>query len=418
MMSPMKDPEELRRKGPERVVLALLDTPGEPRDEADEDEMRALAETAGALVQDSVRQSLPHPDAGTYFGHGKLDQIKTALTATGSDLLLVGGSLTPSQQSRLEDLLRVRVVDRTELILDIFAQRARTAEGRLQVELAQLTFRLTRLRGLGKHLSRLGGGIGTRGPGETKLEQDRQAIFRKMRDIKRRLAGVRLHRATARHGRPYPQITLLGYTNAGKTSLLGRLAEDVPSGEDRLFATLDPLTRLVRLPSGMDVLISDTVGFIRHLPHTLVAAFRATLEEVLEADAWIFVLDLATGDTDRQEAAIRAVLSEIGAGDRPTLRIYHKADLHEGFLPPDGIPLSSRTGKGLPQLLEGIEDLMATARRPGRWMVPFGRGDVVDLVHRRGIVLEEHFEEAGTLLVARVDPVLRTLLDRAGTAMP
>lgn len=397
--------------GRKKALLAFLDTDDRHVSAIDEEETAALADSAGMDVVGTIRQARPHPEPASYFGTGKIEEIALAVEREGVDVVVVGGELTPAQESRLEDGVGAAVLDRREVILDIFAQRAMTAEGRLQVELAQLAFRRTRLRDLGKHLSRLGGGIGTRGPGETKLEQDRQRIERRMADLRRKIEDVRQQRATARRSRLLPELALLGYTNAGKTSLLGRLAEHVPAGENRLFATLDPLTRAVRLPSGENVLVSDTVGFIRDLPHTLVAAFRATLEAATEADGWIFVLDLASGDVARQEEAIRGVMAEIGAEARPTLRVYHKADTPSGPIPNDGVAVSSLTGEGIPELLAAMEDLLAQGQQIGRWLIPFTRGDVLDRIHRQGIVLEERHEEGGTLVVARLNPAERKRLD-------
>lgn len=394
-------------------VLAFLETDGRAVDDSDRSELRSLAETAGLEPVAEFSQARPKPDPKTYLGSGKVLEIRDAMEKAGVDLLIVDGELSPSQEGRLEDLVGRRVLDRTELILDIFAQRARTAEGRLQVEVAQLAWRLPRLRGLGKHLSRLGGGIGTRGPGETKLETDRQSIFRRMKELDSKIQAVKRQRETARLGRPpYPVVALLGYTNAGKTTLLSRLATDVPVGENMLFATLDPLTRSVSMPSGGNMLLTDTVGFIRRLPHSLVAAFRATLEEVLVADLWLFVFDLETGDVDRQEAAIRDVLGEIGAEERPVVRAFNKSDR---FPLPDlwtGVPISALTGQGIGDLLEALEESVAETRVLGQWRLPFNRGDLLDRVHRFGQVLEETYDSEGTFVSARVHPALAKMLDR------
>lgn len=394
----------------ESCLIALLTGPPE-HDQAFVAEMTALAEAAGLEARGLLSQDRLLPEPATYFGRGKVLEIKAELERLGVDLLLVGGELTPAQSSRLEEQIEGRVIDRTELILDIFAQRARSAEGRLQVEVAQLRWRIPRLRGLGKHLSRLGGGIGTRGPGETKLESDRQAIMRRLRVLEARLIPVAARRRTARQGRPYPQVALLGYTNAGKTTLLRRLAEDVPVGEDRLFATLDPLTRVVRLPSGHQVLLTDTVGFVRDLPHTLVAAFRATLEEVRQADVWIKLFDGGGDPITRQENAIDQVLREIRAEERPTLRVFNKADLLSTTPSDDLIYISAMDGSGLPDLLERIDRAIATSWQEAEWVIPFQRGDLVSHLHRVGRVVAEGHQADGTWVRATVTPAMKAYLD-------
>ncbi len=374
-------------------------------------EMMALASADGLQVAGLIRQDRLLPEPSTYFGRGKVLEIKAEMERLGVDLLIVGGELSPAQCSRLEDQIEGRVIDRTELILDIFAQRARSAEGRLQVEVAQLRWRIPRLRGLGKHLSRLGGGIGTRGPGETKLESDRQAIMRRLRVLEARLAPVATRRRTARLGRPYPQVALLGYTNAGKTTLLRQLAQDVPAGEDRLFATLDPLTRMVRLPSGHQILLTDTVGFVRDLPHTLVAAFRATLEEVRQADVWVKLFD-GTGDPiERQERAIDQVLREIQAEMRPTLRVLTKADRIAVSADADLLQISAVSGQGLAELQEAIDQAVAASWEEAQWLIPFRRGDLLAHLHRAARVLSERHGEDGTLIRVAVTPAVRAYLE-------
>ncbi len=374
-------------------------------------EMSALASADGLQVVGWISQDRLLPEPSTYFGRGKVEEIRAEMERVGVDLLLVGGELTAAQCSRLEDQIDGRVIDRTELILDIFAQRARSAEGRLQVEVAQLRWRIPRLRGLGTHLSRLGGGIGTRGPGETKLESDRRAIMRRLRVLEARLGPVALRRRTARLGRPYPQVALLGYTNAGKTTLLRRLAEDVPAGEDRLFATLDPLTRAVHLPSGHQILLTDTVGFVRDLPHTLVAAFRATLEEVRQADVWIKLFDGVGDPIDRQERAIDQVLTEIQAEDRPTLRVVTKADLTDVSGDADLIQISAQSGLGLSVLLDALDRAVAASWEEAEWLIPFRRGDLLAHLHRAARVVAEAHDEHGTMVRAAVTPAVRAYLE-------
>ncbi len=396
--------------GTEGCVVALLTGPPE-HDQAFIAEMMALADAAGLAVRGLLSQDRMLPEPSTYFGSGKVLEIKAEMERLGVDLLVVGGELSPAQSSRLEDKIEGRVIDRTELILDIFAQRARSAEGRLQVEVAQLRWRIPRLRGLGKHLSRLGGGIGTRGPGETKLESDRQAIMRRLRVLEGKLGPLATRRRTARQSRPYPQVALLGYTNAGKTTLLRRLADDVPAGENRLFATLDPLTRMVRLPSGHEVLLIDTVGFVRDLPHTLVAAFRATLEEVRQADVWIKLFDGEGDPIARQEGAIDQVLREIQAEPRPTLRVLNKADVARAPGDDDLTPISALTGLGIPELLARLEMAVAESWQEVEWLIPFQRGDLLAQLHGAGRVVAERHEAAGTVVRAAVTPGMKAYLD-------
>jgi GTP-binding protein HflX len=314
-----------------RAALVGL-TPGGARRAAAEDsldELAGLAEAAGAVVVYQLLQERSRPDSATFIGSGKLDILRAACDEMAVDLVVFDNELSPAQARNVENALDCRVVDRTQLILDIFARRARTREGKLQVELAQLKYLLPRLVGAGTMLSRLGGGIGTRGPGETKLETDRRRIRHRVAALTRELAEVTRRRGHLRERRRQgdaPSVALVGYTNAGKTTLFNRLAREEAQASDALFVTLDPLVRRVRLGDGPFLFLSDTVGFIERLPHTLVASFRATLEEVVEADLLLHVVDASSEDRDRRMQAVRQVLAEVGAEDVPVLLVLNKCD--------------------------------------------------------------------------------------------
>ncbi|MBO9539008.1 GTPase HflX [bacterium] len=316
--------------GKEKALLAGVQTGDQTHDaaEASMDELDQLAQTAGAEVLGRVLQKRDRPDPATLVGSGKAEALALMCQEQGATMLLLNEELSPGQQANLEKIVGVKVVDRTALILDIFAQRAHTREGKLQVELAQLNYRLPRLAGRGEALSRLGGGIGTRGPGETKLESDRRRIRARITQLEREVKALQRHRARLRHGRvPLPQFALVGYTNAGKSTLLNTLTRASVLAEDRLFATLDPTTRRLVLPNREVALVSDTVGFIQHLPHMLVAAFRATLEEVVEADALIHVVDGSHPEVEGQVRTVLEVLDELGVSGKPILTVINKRDL-------------------------------------------------------------------------------------------
>ncbi len=350
----------------ERAALVGLTSGGAHRASAERslDELAGLADAAGAEVVLRLLQERDRPDPATYMGTGKVETLKAAADTLDAGLVVFDNELSPAQLRNLERALERRVIDRTQLILDIFARRARTREGKLQVELAQLKYLLPRLAGRGVELSRLGGGIGTRGPGETKLETDRRRIRERIDRLTRDLAGVRDRRARLRDRRretTAPGVALVGYTNAGKTTLFNRLTDAGAVVSDALFVTLDPLVRQVRLPDGPVLLLSDTVGFIDRLPHTLVAAFRATLEEVVEADLLLHVVDATSDERDRQVEAVERVLAEVGAAEVPRLLVLNKVDgldaggrrgLEARF--PGAWQVSARTGEGLDALLEAM----------------------------------------------------------------
>lgn len=330
------------------------------------DELRELATSAGARIIDEVVQHRHRPDPATYIGKGKVQELRDQVLIEGADVVIFDDELAPGQQRNLEEQLDTKVVDRTGLILDLFARRARTKEGKLQVELAQLNYRLTRLTGYREYLSRLGGGIGTRGPGETKLEMDRRQIRHRIATLRREIEHIRkrrqLHRERRRRDR-LPLVSLVGYTNAGKSTLFRALSREDTVVSNRLFSTLDPLIRRIQLGADFPVLVSDTVGFIRKLPHQLVSAFRATLEEVVEADLILHVIDVSNTDRDEKEDVVLDVLAQIGAGNHPRLTVLNKADLidtqnghgHESLhLTSNEVLVSAITGAGLEDLVERI----------------------------------------------------------------
>src|SRR5688500_1698162 len=359
----------------ERAALVGLRTGSARRVDADQslDELAGLADAAGATVVLRMLQERQKPDSATFIGSGKVASLAVACAEADVDVVIVDNELTPAQLRNLETALERKVLDRTQLILDIFAKRARTREGKWQVELAQLKYLLPRLVGSATALSRLGGGIGTRGPGETKLETDRRRIRTRIRSIQREIDGVRQRRAQLRdrrHRQSVPTVALVGYTNAGKTSLFNRLTNERAVASDALFVTLDPLVRQVRLPDRRELLVSDTVGFIDRLPHTLVAAFRATLEEVAEADLALHVIDAASPERDRQIGAVRRVLEDVGAADVPSIDVYNKTDLLSsderrriGDHEPAAVSISARTGEGVDELVQMIASRLALDTR-------------------------------------------------------
>jgi len=425
---------EYRQLRLERVVLVGVWTEGTAVDaQRSLAELAALAETAGSTVLDGLMQRRDKPDPATYVGSGKVTEIRDVVEATGADTVICDGELSPGQLNQLEKLLKVKVVDRTALILDIFAQHATSREGKAQVELAQMQYMLPRLRGWGESLSRQaggrvagGGGIGTRGPGETKIETDRRRIRARVSKLRKEIAGMATARATQRNSRDRnatPSVAIAGYTNAGKSSLLNQLTDAGVLVQDALFATLDPTVRRTHTADGREFTMTDTVGFVRHLPHQLVDAFRSTLEEVAAADLLVHVVDGSDPDPLGQINAVHVVLHDIDAGSVPELIVVNKVDamteddvlmLRQAL--PGAVWVSARTGEGI----EALRDVIA-ARLPHphvdvEVLVPYDRGDLVARVHRDGEVIEERHEAEGTHLVARVDAGLAVLLD--GYAAP
>jgi GTP-binding protein HflX len=326
------------------------------------DELRELATSAGARVIDEVIQHRDRPDPATYIGKGKVEELREQILIEGVDVVIFDDELSPGQAKNLEEALDTKVVDRTGLILDLFSRRARTKEGKLQVELAQLTYRLTRLAGYREYLSRLGGGIGTRGPGETKLEMDRRQIRHRISTLKREIEHIRKHRQLHRERRrreQLPLVSLVGYTNAGKSTLFRALSREDTLVSSRLFSTLDTLIRRIQLGRSFPVLVSDTVGFIKKLPHQLVSAFRATLEEVVEADLILHVIDVADPEREAKRQVVLDVLKEIGASGHPMITVYNKADIASHVRRgeediDDGFLVSAVTGEGLDRLVHEI----------------------------------------------------------------
>ena len=390
----------------ERAMLISTDS------EDSLDELAALAETAGALVVSRVLQKRQRPDPGMFIGSGKAAELALDCQALEVDLAILDDELTGAQQRNLEGALGVRVIDRTALILDIFAGRAQSAEGKLQVELAQMKYRLPRLVGLGQSLSRLGGGIGTRGPGETRLEVDRRRVRRRIDDLENQLAELKRQRDMRRARREKQDktvVALVGYTNAGKSTLLNALSGADVLVEDKLFATLDPVMRAVSLPENRECLLVDTVGFIRKLPHQLVEAFHSTLEEALCADLIVVVSDLSSPFYRQQRETVFEVLNQLGAQDKPVLEALNKADkAHvEGIIEPaDAVLISARTGQGLDRLLEEISRRVAALRHPVELLVPYEKGAALSLIHEKGQVLSEEYGESGTKVTCLLDSAL------------
>ena len=397
--------EQHAESSSERALLVSLDT-GDFDAQVSLEELAELARSAGAEVRGSVLQRRSAPDPATCIGAGRLEEIRQVCQNDDIDLLIFDRELTATQHRNLEDLSGVRVVDRTTLILDIFAGRAHSAEGRLQVELAQLQYLLPRLAGQGTALSRLGGGIGTRGPGETQLETDRRHIRRRIGYLKNQLEQVKKRRALTRQRREKEgrlTVALVGYTNAGKSTLMNALTAAGVLAEDRLFATLDPTARALRLPDGREVLLVDTVGLVRRLPHQLVEAFHSTLEEATQADAILNVCDAASPEAEEQLQLTEDLLRELRAeeADRPeppTLRVYNKCDLLGGPIALGGrraVAISAATGAGLTQLLDTLAAVLPPDRRRVQVLIPFREGALAERCRREGAVEKEQFTPEG-----------------------
>ena len=405
------------RRFRERIVLVGVVVPpaGVDQVEADMDELALLVDTAGADVAARVVQRRPAPDPATYVGQGKAEELQVVSNQVDADTVVFDEELTPAQQRNLEKILGRTAIDRTAVILDIFAQNASTQEGRAQVELALLRYRLPRLRGRGKQLSQQAGGIGTRGPGETQLEVDRRRLLRRITRLEAELRQLTRTRRTQRRGRQRGRlstVSLVGYTNAGKSSLLNALTDADVLVEDRLFATLDPRIRRLALPGGESVLVSDTVGFVRKLPHQLVEAFRSTLEVVAESHLLVHVADASAPDPEAQIEAVRSVLGEIGAADVPELLAFNKADLTPeakrlADAYPGSVAISAVTGSGLDELKAAVGDRLRARTAVVELSVPYERGDVLAAVHREGEVIEETPGDRDVRVRVRVDAVGR-----------
>lgn len=411
----------------ERAILVGLVTAGQDgwSTPATLEELRRLAETAGADVVDVVTQKRARPDPATLIGRGKVQELRALCEREAADLVVFDAELTPAQQRTLEEELGIKVLDRTAVVLDIFARRARTREGRLQVELAQMTYLLPRLVGKGVLLSRLGGGIGTRGPGETKLEMDRRRIRTSITDLRARIEDIARHRRTQRRARReanLPIVALVGYTNAGKSTLLNALTGAGVLVEDRLFATLDPTARRVDLPGGRPAVLVDTVGFIQKLPTQLVAAFRATLEEVTEADVLVHIVDAEHPDWRRQRQAVEEVLAELGAADKPVVLALNKVDriprqqAHGLVAETGGVAISALRREGLAELLQAIAAAVPERMARATLDVPYDKVGLLQDVYAYGHVLRrEYGPDAIRLEVEAPRSVLERV--RAGTAV-
>ncbi|WP_045866224.1 GTPase HflX [Streptomyces sp. WMMB 714] len=421
---------EYRQLRLERVVLVGVWTSGTARDaENSLAELAALAETAGALVLDGVIQRRDKPDAATYIGSGKAQELRDIVIDSGADTVVCDGELSSGQLIHLEDVVKVKVVDRTALILDIFAQHAKSREGKAQVALAQMQYMLPRLRGWGQSLSRQmggggsgssGGGMATRGPGETKIETDRRRIRERMAKMRREIAEMKTGREIKRQERrrnKVPSVAIAGYTNAGKSSLLNRLTGAGVLVENALFATLDPTVRKAETPSGRLHTLTDTVGFVRHLPHHLVDAFRSTMEEVADADLIVHVVDGSHPAPEEQLAAVRAVISDVGASHVPEIVVVNKADAAEPLVLERllraercALAVSARTGQGIDELRALIDEELPRPSVELEVLVPYTAGNLVSRVHGEGEVLSEEHTGEGTLLKVRVHPELASEL--------
>ncbi len=414
---------EYRQLRIENVVLIGIYTQGTVQEaENSLRELSALAETAGAVVLDGLLQRRANPDPSTYFGKGKAQELRDVVAATGADTVIADTELAPSQRRALEDVVGVKVIDRTAVILDIFSQHATSREGRAQVELAQLEYLLPRLRGWGESMSRqaggqvggAGAGMGSRGPGETKIELDRRRIHTRMSRLRKQIKGFGPAREAKRANRnrfEVPSVAIAGYTNAGKSSLLNRITRAGVLVENALFATLDATVRRSVTPDGRLFTLSDTVGFVRNLPHQLVEAFRSTLEEVGQSDVIVHVVDASHPDPGAQLSTVRDVIGDVGARDIPEIVVFNKADLADEDqrmlirgLEPTGIFVSARTGEGIDELMARIAELLPSPEIELALLVPYDRGEVISRLHVQGRVLSTDYREHGTYVTAMVHP--------------
>ncbi|WP_425466538.1 GTPase HflX [Rhodoluna limnophila] len=413
---------EYRQLRLEKVILiglwgenTLLDAENSLR------ELAALAETAGATVLDGLLQRRAHPDPATYLGKGKAQELKQLVAAAGADTVIADTELAPSQRRALEDVVNAKVIDRTAVILDIFAQHAKSREGKAQVELAQLEYLLPRLRGWGESMSRQAGGqaaggvgMGSRGPGETKIELDRRRINTRMAKLRKQIIAMKPARETKRANRKknaVPAVAIAGYTNAGKSSLLNRMTQAGVLVQNALFATLDPTVRKAKTPDGRDFTFADTVGFVRNLPHQLVEAFRSTLEEIADSDLIVHVVDASHPDPAGQIATVRDVIGEVGARGIPELIVFNKIDLADETqrmalrgMEPSSIGVSARTGEGIEELMQVIADLLPEPNVEIAVLIPYSRGDLVSKLHLNSRIMMLDYREGGTFVRAMVKP--------------
>lgn len=412
---------EYRQVRLEKVVIIGVYPRGQEVDaENSLKELAALCETAGAEVLDGLLQRKPHPDPATYMGRGKVEELAAIVRAEGADTVVADTELAPSQRRALEDAIKVKVIDRTAVILDIFAQHAKSREGKAQVELAQLQYLLPRLRGWGDSMSRQAGGqvggqgagMGSRGPGETKIEIDRRRIRTQMAKLRAQIKGFEPAREAKRANRirnAIPSVAIMGYTNAGKSSLLNRITKAGVLVENALFATLDPTVRKTETPDGRPYTLADTVGFVRQLPHQLVEAFRSTFEEVTMSDVIVHVVDASHEDPAQQIKTVRDVVGEVDARDIPEIIVFNKADLIDNDqqlllrgLEPDSIFVSAKTGEGVEELQQLIADMIPEPDVEVTAVVPYEHGEIISMIHKSGQVLDTDYVESGTRIHARV----------------
>ncbi len=378
-------------------------------------ELEELAKTAGVCTVATLVQNRPSPDPGTYIGEGKLEELANAAAELGADVVIFDDELSPVQVRNISDYLDLKVIDRTALILDIFAMRAATKEGKIQVELAQLRYMLPRLTGLGRSLSRLGGGIGTRGPGETKLETDRRHIRRRIEYLTEELAEVQKHRDLLRSRRikdGKTVVALVGYTNAGKSTLLNLLTDADVLAEDKLFATLDPTQRSLTLSDRREIMLVDTVGFIRKLPHHLVKAFKSTLEEAALADLLLHVIDVSNDEYMTHIEIVDKILGELGAGDKPTIAVLNKIDMAQDKIIPNAIDshvktvcISAKEQTGIDTLMETVEDVLPGKKHEVQLCLPYSEARHISMLHESQMVLSEEYAPEGIMVKALIDAV-------------
>lgn len=422
---------EYRQLRLENVVLVGVYSQGNQEDaENSLKELAALCETAGARVLEGVLQRKPHPDPATYLGRGKVEELHAIVAAEGADTVVADTELAPSQRRALEDAVKVKVIDRTAVILDIFAQHAKSREGKAQVELAQLNYLLPRLRGWGDSMSRQAGGqvggqgagMGSRGPGETKIEIDRRRIRTRMAKLRQQIAGFQPAREAKRANRKrnaVPSVAIVGYTNAGKSSLLNRVTKAGVLVENALFATLDPTVRRTNTPDGRPYTLADTVGFVRQLPHQLVEAFRSTFEEVTMSDVIVHVVDASHPDPAQQIQTVRDVMGEVEARNIPEIVVFNKCDLIDEAqemllrgLEPAAIFVSAHTGQGINELQRVIADTIPELDVEVTVVIPYDHGELVNLIHKHGQVLDTDYVDSGTRVHARVSPEIAGRLDQ------
>ena len=401
-----------------RALLVSVDT-GDFDAEASLSELEELVKSAGAEPEFTLTQKLQRPESATFVGSGKLQEIKELCEAQELDLIVVDSELSPTQIKNIENFTDVRVIDRTTLILDIFAQRARSKEGKLQVELAQLKYLLPRLTGKGIEMSRLGGGIGTRGPGETKIETDRRHIRRRMETLKEELAEVEKHRHMLRRRREKDGVitcAIVGYTNAGKSTLMNTLTDAGVLAQDKLFATLDPTSRALKLPSGVSVMLIDTVGLVRRLPHHLVEAFRSTLEEAAQSDIIINLCDASSEEARVHLSVTNDLLESLGAQDRPIITVLNKCYLLDDSVMPlefeNCVKISARTGEGIDRLLNAIENNLPVRMKRVSLLIPFADAGIVSEIRDKGTLISEEYTVEGVEVEAIADEILYAKLSR------